>query len=228
MEGGHPYQDTVAVPARHAHSATVIFIHGLGQSNLTWRMVVIEALAPKLPHVQWILPQAPKRHVSMNHRHRRPSWFDVAQLPPGQNEFDENAISESIGVIEDLILSQVHAGIDSRRIVLVGFSQGAALSMMVALSSLHYLGGVVSLSGWIPPRARYMMHATPSLPVLWCHGAADREIPISYGQDATTFLRNTIGLSPSKLQIRVYDDLGHAINDAELDDIASWLQFILR
>ncbi|GLB36527.1 putative phospholipase/Carboxylesterase [Lyophyllum shimeji] len=130
MECGSALQGIVTVPARHTHTATVIFIHGLGQSNLTWRMVILEALAPKLPHVQWILPQAPKRHVSLNHGHDRPSWFDVARLPPGQNEFDEQAISESIGAIEELILSQVHAGIDSRRIVLVGFSQGAALSLM--------------------------------------------------------------------------------------------------
>jgi lysophospholipase-2 len=57
-------------------------------------------------------------------------------------------------VIESLILAQIHRGIDARRILLVGFSQGAALSLMVAISTLHDLGGVASLSGWIPPRAR--------------------------------------------------------------------------
>lgn len=96
------------------------------------------------------------RPVSIHQGHRRPSWFDVTRHPPNPNEFDEQAISESIGLIEDLILSQVHSGIDSRRIVLAGFSQGAALGMMVALSTLHYLGGVVSLSGWIPHRARHV------------------------------------------------------------------------
>ena len=48
----------------------------------------------------------------------------------------------------------MHAGIDSRNIVLIGFSQGAALSLMVGLTTLHELGGVVSLSGWIPCRMR--------------------------------------------------------------------------
>lgn len=85
---------------------------------------------------------------------RRPSWFNIATLPPDDAEFDEAAITESIGVIENLILSQIHRGVDSHRIILIGFSQGAALSLMVALSTLHDLGGVVSLSGWIPPRAR--------------------------------------------------------------------------
>lgn len=84
----------------------------------------------------------------------RPSWFDIARLPPDKDEYDQVSIAASVSVIEDLILAQVHAGIDSRRIILVGFSQGAALSLMTALTSLHDLGGVVSLSGWIPHKAR--------------------------------------------------------------------------
>lgn len=72
-----------------------------------------------------------------------------------------------------------------------------------------------------------MMHSAPSFPILWCHGAADKEIPISFGQDAVAFLHNTAGFSHSRLQIRVYDDLGHAINDAELNDVVCWLQCIL-
>lgn len=77
-------------------------------------------------------------------------------LPPTAEEFDEKSpeLAASISRIEDLILSQVHSGIDSRRVFLVGFSQGAALALMTGLSSLHELGGIVSLSGWIPNRYR--------------------------------------------------------------------------
>lgn len=92
--------------------------------------------------------------MSYNQGERRPSWFNIRRLPPGPEEFDEAAISQSVAAIENIILGQVHAGIDSRRIILVGFSQGAALSMMVSLTTLHELGGVVSLSGWIPARVR--------------------------------------------------------------------------
>lgn len=76
------------------------------------------------------------------------------RMPPQTNEFDELGISESISVIENIIIEQVHTGIDSRKIVLAGFGQGAALSLMVGLTSLYELGGVVSLSGWIPHRMR--------------------------------------------------------------------------
>jgi lysophospholipase II len=89
--------------------------------------------------------------VTLNQGQYRPSWFNVSHLPPYPGEFDEVAIAGSVAIIDNLILAQVHTGIDLRRIILVGFSQGAALSMMVALTTLHDLGG---LSGWIPRRAR--------------------------------------------------------------------------
>jgi lysophospholipase II len=78
----------------------------------------------------------------------------MSHFPPYPGEFDEHSVAESVAYIENLILAQVYAGIDPRRIVLAGFDQGAALSMMVALTTLHELGGVVCLSGWIPHRAR--------------------------------------------------------------------------
>jgi lysophospholipase-2 len=95
-----------------------------------------------------------ERPVSLNQGQCRPSWFNISRLPPGHDEFDELAVTESVTLVENLILSQVHSGIDSRKIALVGFSQGAALSLLVSLTTLHELGGVASLSGWIPRRAR--------------------------------------------------------------------------
>lgn len=62
------------IPPTRKHEATVIFNHvsqyyddefwlkdilqGLGQYNATWAHVVLQALAPQLPHVLWILPQS--------------------------------------------------------------------------------------------------------------------------------------------------------------------------
>ncbi|KAF8230423.1 hypothetical protein L208DRAFT_1400657 [Tricholoma matsutake] len=81
----------------------------MGQSNAPWREVVANALAPK-------------RACS------------TLELCSGPDEFDEDAIRVSVATIENLIQSMVQSGIDSRRIVLIGFSQGAAMSMMVSLT----------------------------------------------------------------------------------------------
>jgi lysophospholipase II len=95
-----------------------------------------------------------ERPVPVNQGRLQPSWFDIWRLPPDEDEYDEVGINESTPIIRDLIRAQVHSGIDFNRIVLVGSSQGAALSLIVGLTTKHELGGLVSLSGWIPPRVR--------------------------------------------------------------------------
>lgn len=95
-----------------------------------------------------------EKPVSLNDGRRRPSWFNISSLPPPEDEYDEMTISESLMIIDNLIRLQLLAGMDSRNVVLVGFSQGAALSLMLALTKTHKLGGVASLSGWIPHGAR--------------------------------------------------------------------------
>lgn len=95
--------------------------------------------------------------VSCSNRRIRPSWFDIAHLPPC-NHYDEAGASASIARLEDLILTQVRQGpVPESRIVLAGFSQGASLSLMTALTTLHELGGVASLSGWIPQECRQVL-----------------------------------------------------------------------
>jgi len=185
------------------------------------------------------------RPVTFCQGQRRPAWFNVWRLPPGNDEYDELGVSESISIIENIILAQVHSGIDSRKIVLVGFSQGGALSLMVGLTSLHELGGIASLSGWIPHHIRdvsqasiirsrnsdiapkQMIYTGQYLPILWCHGANDNDIPDSYGEDAISFIRHSLYIPEQCLTYRRYEGLAHSINDAELGDLVSWLMQIL-
>ncbi|KAJ8090530.1 hypothetical protein PM082_002418 [Marasmius tenuissimus] len=219
-------QEVIYVPATTRKTAAVIFIHGLGQTNVSWSLLIKEAFATKFPHVEWILPQAETRPVTLNKGQRRPSWFDIARLPPNRTEYDEAGIFQSISRIESLILSQVHSGIDPRRVVLVGFSQGAALSLMTALSSLHELGGVASLSGWIPEMSRQSLTSSSGLPILWCHGAVDDEIPVERGHEAVNFLRTALGIT-NRVDLKIYPRMKHNICDAELNDLSSWLESIL-
>lgn len=70
------------------------------------------------------------------------------------------------------------------------------------------------------------MHTSPNLSVLWCHGRTDLEVPISYADDAISFLRSSVGIPNNKLHYRTYKGLAHSINDDELDDLARWLRNI--
>ncbi len=47
----------IVIPALRKHTATIFILHGLGDSG-AGREPVARLLAPKLPHVKWILPHA--------------------------------------------------------------------------------------------------------------------------------------------------------------------------
>ncbi|KAI0761692.1 lysophospholipase I [Trametes elegans] len=214
--------DLLVLPPKATHSATVIFVHGLGQHRDLW-IPVLQKVVDRLPGVKWILPQAPSVPVTYYGGLHRPSWFDIANFPP-RNHYDETGIGTSVSTIERLVMSEVRSGTESTRIFLVGFSQGAALCLMTALTTLHELGGVVSLSGWIPEPSRQAMHPLePNLPVFWAHGVEDIEIPLSYGQECATFLREELHIPEDKITFKMYEGLEHTVNDAELDDLAHWL-----
>ena len=55
----------------------------------------------------------------------------------------------TLSSVNQLISAEVDSGIDPGRIVIGGFSQGAAISLLTGLTSERKLGGVVSLSGWV-------------------------------------------------------------------------------
>lgn len=177
---------------------------------------------------------------------RRPSWFNICRLPPGVSEFDEVGIVESISIIERLILGEVHNGLDPRRVILVGFSQGAALCLMTALTTLHDLGGVGSLSGWIPHPVREVsevhaiiapnhdfnlkniMYIDPHLPIFWAHGKDDTEIPMQYARNSVEFLEQRLCMNEENLRFIEYVDLQHEISKDVLRDLAQWVSDVLN
>lgn len=95
----------------------------------------------------------PSSPVTMKEGRRRLSWFDIFHMPPCPS-CGAPGSSESVTRIEQIILAEMHTIARPKRVVVVGFSQGAALGIVLALTSLHDLGGVASLSGWIPRRCR--------------------------------------------------------------------------
>ncbi len=58
----------------------------------------------------------------------------------------------SMRQINELISAEVDAGVNPGRIVLGGFSQGGAMSLLTGLTSERKLGGIVVLSAWLPLR----------------------------------------------------------------------------
>ena len=68
-----------------------------------------------------------------------------------------------------------------------------------------------------------MQQIEPSLPVFWAHGRADEEVPLAYGEECVSFLRDTLSISAERVAFKAYDGLDHSVDDTELDDFAVWL-----
>lgn len=150
---------------------------------------------------------------------------------------------ESAATIERLILHEVHTGIEANRIIIAGFSQGASLCLMTALTTWHEIGGVGCLSGWIPHLVREVSLSStaerpdtqilitqsilgnePCMPVFWAHGTSDTEIPLRLANDSIDFLRRCLRMSDSQIRIHEYPDIGHEVTDEMIRDLCSWIR----
>lgn len=57
--------------------------------------------------------------------------------------------------LEGLIKAEVEEGVPQDRIVLGGFSQGGAMTLLTGLTIPAKLGGLAILSGWLPLRSKF-------------------------------------------------------------------------
>ena len=130
--------------------------------------------------------------------------------------------------------------VDPRRVIVMGFSQGAALSYAFSLEHPVMLCGVIALAGFL---ARYNRHShrtcaarsavqvsTPlrsaqnaSLRYLIVHGAHDEAVPIDRAREAQSVLESR-GASVEYHEHRV----GHKVSAQGMKEIKHWIDKTLR
>ncbi|KAJ7778156.1 lysophospholipase I [Mycena metata] len=227
-------------------SPVVVFLHGLGDTphGIPFEIATTIRSDPGLAHVKWILPAAPVLAVTGNMNKRMPAWFDVltfnlsATAIPGAGEEDEAGFLRSVASIDALLTEIVASGVDPSHIVLAGFSQGAAITLLTGLTTAKKLAGLVALSGRLPLRYKFKSMVSPHAPstnIFWGHGTADPLVTYKLGRTCADYLLTEIGLPatpknaayPEGLDFHTYEGLPHYINDDELEDVASWLKKIL-
>lgn len=70
---------------------------------------------------------------------------------------------KTVHSLNQLVTAEVDAGIPANRIVLGGFSQGGAMSLLTGLTAERRLAGLAILSGWLPLHATIKSVRLPSL-----------------------------------------------------------------
>ncbi|XP_076332757.1 acyl-protein thioesterase 1-like isoform X2 [Tachypleus tridentatus] len=194
----------VVISATAKHTATVIFLHGLGDTGHGWA-AALDSI--KHPHIKYICPTAPTIPVSLNAGLRMPSWFDLMTLDISGPE-DEAGIKKATETVHQLISDEEKNGIPTERIMLAGFSQGGALALYSALTFTKSLAGVIAFSCWLPLNKQFPEAAVCNLdiPVLQCHGDIDPVVPYKFGQLTSDVLKRVM----KNLEFKTYKGMMHS------------------
>jgi phospholipase/carboxylesterase len=152
-------------------------------------------------------------------------WFQIDFTPRGMVADVEQA-KKSLAMLPGFVDELVETyGADGRRVYLMGFSQGAMMSLALTLTSPERVAGVVAMSGRLPGQVlgpEPGREALTDLPVLVTHGLYDPVLPIENGRAVRDYLS---GL-PVALTYREYP-MAHEVSMGSLRDVAEWLTKVI-
>ncbi|GFP59252.1 acyl-protein thioesterase 1 [Trichoderma asperellum] len=220
-------------PALSRHTATVIFVHGLGDSGHGWADAVqLWQRKHRLDEVKFILPNARVMPITVNGGFPMPAWFDVKSLGASSNmtldersrDTDEAGILESRAYLYSLIQSEVSQGISSDRVVLGGFSQGGAMSLFSGITAPFKLAGIVGMSCWLPlsHKLKELIPGTnfnQDTPIFMGHGDVDPTVLYEWGTATEQRLKDL----NYDVNLETYGGMGHSACMEEFDDVESFL-----
>lgn len=211
----------VLSPTSAPHTASVIWMHGLGADGSDFVPLVPELRLPSTSGVRFIFPHAPVRPVTLNNGFPMRAWYDIRSLSAEGRE-DAAGIRESELEIMRLIRVERDSGIAAERIVLAGFSQGGAVALHAALRHTERLGGILALSTYLTLRASLAAEAheaNRATPIFMCHGEYDGVVTIDFGRQSRDALR-ALGYDVTWKEY----PMQHEVCRQEIDDIAAWMR----
>lgn len=149
------------------------------------------------------------------------AWFNVRSTPQGRVIAPEQLDASRKTYAEFVGEAIMAYGADPARVYALGFSQGAIISLVTALTLPRLFAGVVALSGRIPAEAVPWL-ATPEetegLPVFMAHGVRDMVIGIEDARDARAVLeRQRVALTYTEYAT------DHRITPQIFADMTAWL-----
>ncbi len=211
----HPGDDPVA---------SIVVLHGLGADGSDFLPIARELDLSAVGPVRFVFPSAPVRPVSINNGYRMRAWYDI--LPgSGPRREDEAGLRASLVEVQALIDREAARGIPATRTVLMGFSQGCAMTLLAGLRAPRRLAGLVGLSGYLPLAGATAAERSPAnqdVPLFLAHGNDDLVVAFERGvasRDALAALGHDIEWHEYPME--------HTVCEAEIFDLNRWLVKVL-
>lgn len=205
--------------------ASVVVLHGLGADGSDFVPVAQAMDLSAVGPVRFLFPSAPVRPVTINGGYEMRAWYDIHPPegdPSGPRREDEPGLRESQAIVQQLLDREGQRGVPPGRTVLMGFSQGCAMTLLAGLRAPQRLAGLVALSGYLPLAATTAAEASDAsrgVPVFMAHGEFDDIVVPSRGEAARDAL---LALGHPVAWHRY--PMGHEVCMDEIADLQAWLR----
>lgn len=213
IESTNPHQGQsvhmAGEPLERARAA-MLMVHGRGASAED-----ILTLADQLnqPGFAYLAPQAAGN-----------TWYPNRFLVPLTE--NEPWLSLALSFVGGVYSQIIKAGIPSERIILLGFSQGACLTLEFTARNARRYGGVAGLSGALigpDETPRDYAGSLAGTPVFLGCSDVDFHVPKERVQQSAGALRKLGG----NITERLYPNMDHSVNQDEIDFVRSMMKMLL-
>ena len=144
------------------------------------------------------------------------TWYPLSFLSPIPR--NEPGITSGLGVLARLVAELDAEGVAADRVGLVGFSQGACLSLEFAARQARRYAGVAGLSGGLigpPGTPRNYPGSMAGTPVFLGCSDIDPHIPLERVQESAAVFRQLA----ADVDARIYPQMGHTIAGDEIEAV---------
>ena len=194
----------------------VFFLHGYGADGADL-FDLSNPFSMVMPNAAFISPDAPY-DCAMSPIGKE--WFPIEKIPSGASEASKDFLKFLENECKSLSISL-------EQIVLIGFSQGAMMSLQTLLISPKKFAAIIAFSGRLSSENLQMSenffedgkHKNCKTPILLVHGEQDDVVPFS-SLKITEDLLSNIGFNVEKLS---RPGLGHGIDP---DGISAGMNFL--
>ncbi len=205
----------VATQSKEVPKKIVMMLHGYG-SNGKDLIDLSGYFNMILPDAYFVSPNAPFAFENIGYNSYQ--WFSLLQY---EDEYMYEGITKAAIILNNYIDEQLaRFSLTDEDLILLGFSQGAMMSLHVALRREKKIAGVVAFSGALIG-AKHLAGEIKSKPnILLVHGDEDTVVPVK----SLELAKKVLTKEQVPVSSLICKNLGHSINIEGIDAAANFMK----